>query len=88
MVEEVTMTATTYVSTVTIGVNKPYRNKSAGTLARETRGMPYSLLVFARDFLPKYVHSETQLSKTATCGPVITGLYREVAALQRWIAMI
>ena len=23
------------------------------------------------------------LSKTATCGPVITGLYREVVALQR-----
>ena len=27
--------------------------------------------------------AQWNLSKTATCGPVIIGLYREVAALQR-----
>ena len=31
---------------------------------------------------------EWNLSKTATFGPVLTGLYREVAALQRQIAML
>ena len=36
------------------------------------------------------VHSirvQCNLSKTAACGPVLTDLYREVAALQRWIVL-
>ena len=34
------------------------------------------------------VHVQWNLSKTATFGPVLTNLYKEVAALQRWIAML
>ena len=30
----------------------------------------------------------SNLSKTAICGPVLTDLHREVAALWRWIAML
>ena len=42
-------------------------------------------------FAPNYIHYiQWDLSKTATCGPVLrlVDLYSEVAALQRWIAML
>ena len=36
-----------------------------------------------KDCLAALTQLQWDLSKTATCGPVLTDLYREVAALQR-----
>ena len=37
--------------------------------------------------LVEYYTVQWDLSKTDTCGPVITGVVREVAALQRYTAV-
>ena len=65
-------------------------------LAQFDEQVHLSFQTYTGSFLPSYVHVRAvatvqtsvlvvqwNLSKTATCGPGLTDLYREVAALQR-----